>query len=288
MTFDPFGDFDSRGYLRNTKGLKDPEAVKLFEHTAFRLNIADALAALQGVAGPLRYGDVLDTHKRLFGGVYPWAGQDREAVASQIAVGKAGRYDLFAHPWDARRAVEHALGMAANPAGMRAKPGEVLGLLCHGHPMLEGNGRTLMTVHAELCRRVGIHIAWESVAKPDYLAALTRELERPGRALDAFLAPHVHRPAASVAQDVKQLRSLPGLGPSAKGTPRMAGTILDAIRPPEPAAPPPWAPPPVSLTGRIRAFEERMDAEKRSTPKAGETPAPEPDDTPRPKQGPKP
>lgn len=73
MTFDPFRDFESRGYLRNTKGLKDPKAVKLLEHTAFRMNVADALAALQGAARPLRYQDVLDTHKRLFGDIYPWA-----------------------------------------------------------------------------------------------------------------------------------------------------------------------------------------------------------------------
>ncbi len=217
MTFDPFGDFDTRGYLRNTKGLKDPEAVRLFEHTVFRLNIGDALAALRATARPLGYQDVMDTHKRLFGAVYPWAGQDREALASQVAVGKGGRYDLFAHPRDARRAVEHALGMAADLVQMRAKPGEILGLLCHGHPLLDGNGRTLMTVHAELCRCAGLRIAWQDVAKADYLAALTRELERPGRVLDAFLAPHVHRPAASVTQDAERLRTLPGFGPASAG-----------------------------------------------------------------------
>lgn len=47
MTFDPFGDFDTRGYLRNTKGLKDREAVRLFEHTAFRLSVEKALAAVR-------------------------------------------------------------------------------------------------------------------------------------------------------------------------------------------------------------------------------------------------
>ena len=213
MTFDPFEDFDTRGYLRNTKGLKDPEAVKLFEHAVFRLNVEDALAALQTTAHPLGYQDVTDTHKRLFGDVYPWAGQDREALAPLLAVGKGGRYDLFAHPRDARRAVEHALRMASDPVQMRARPGEILGLLCHGHPLLDGNGRTLMTVHAELCRRAGIRIAWEDMAKADYLTALTRELEQPGRGLDAFLAPHVRRPAADVAQDAERLRTLPGLGP---------------------------------------------------------------------------
>ena len=294
MTFDPFGDFDTRGYLRNTKGLKDPEAVKLFEHTAFRLNVNEALAALRATGRPLGYQDVLDTHKRLFGDVYPWAGQDREATASQIAVGKAGRYDLFAHPRDARRAVEHGLGMAADLAQMRAKPGEVMGLLCHGHPLLDGNGRTLMTVHAELCRRASIRIAWEGVAKADYLQALTRELERPGGVLDAFLAPHVRRPAASVAQDAERLRSLPGLGPAmgavapSKDKPLITAKILDAMRPPAPAAPMPWDPPPVLMAERIRAFEERLKAEQRPAPKAEERPRPEPDGTPRPRSGPKP
>lgn len=290
MTFDPFGDFESRGYLRNTKGLKDPEAVRLFEHIAFRLNVADALAALQA-ACPLRYRDVLDTHKRLFSEVYPWAGQDREATASRIAVGRAGRYDLFAHPQDARRAVEHALDMAADPVRMGAKPGEVMGLLCHGHPFLEGNGRTLMTVHAELCRRAGFRVAWEGVAKPDYLAALTRELEQPGKALDTLLAPHLQRPAASVAQEAERLRLLPGLGPPAGPSappgakPPATGVIPDAMRAPEPATPPPVQ---ASLIDRLQAFEDRMDAERKRAPKADDTPGPQPDGTPRPTQGPKP
>lgn len=288
MTFDPFGDFESRGYLRNTKGLKDPEAVRLFEHTAFRLNVAGALAALR-TGRPLRYQDVLDTQRRLFGDVYPWAGQDREATAPRLAVGKAGRYDLFAHPHDIRRAVEHALGIAADPARMRAKPGETMGLLCHGHPFLETNGRTLMTVHAELCRRAGIRVAWENVAKPDYLAALTRELEQPGKALDAFLAPHLQRPAAGVEQDAERLRGLPGLGPPVsppappRAEPSALGTILNAAREPEPA-PPAVA----SLIDRLRAFEDRKDAERKPVPKTEETPGPKPDGAPRPGSGPKP
>ena len=35
MTFDPFGDFDERGYLRNKAGLHDQNAIKEFEHRAF-------------------------------------------------------------------------------------------------------------------------------------------------------------------------------------------------------------------------------------------------------------
>jgi len=319
VTFDPFGDFETCGYLRNLAGEKDPERVKRLEHDAFRSRVGEALAALHK-GKPLGYQDVLDTHKRLFGDMYPWAGQDRAATAPQLAVGKAGRYDLFAHPQDARRAVEYALDMAADPSQMRAKPGEVMGLLCYGHPVLDGNGRTLMTVHAELCRRAGIRIAWKDVAKADYLAVLTRELERPGKALDTFLAPHIQRPAASVAQDAERLRTLPGLGPAAsdpdlpKAEPLVAGPGLDARpvpkppepqpgeaprrgltgllrsvqRPPDPAKQRPWEPEPVRMAERVRTFEDQAAKAKDAAAKPPE-PAPDADtDPPKPRSGPKP
>lgn len=319
MTFDPFGDFETRGYLRNVAGEKDPERVKRLEHDAFRSRVGEALAALR-TGKPLGYQDVLDTHKRLFGDMYPWAGQDRAVTAPQLAVGKAGRYDLFAHPQDARRAAEHALDMAADPSKMRAKPGEVMGLLAYGHPVLDGNGRTLMTVHAELCRRAGIRIAWKDVAKADYLAVLTRELERPGKALDTFLAPHIQRPAASVAQDAERLRTLPGLGPLAsdpnpsKAEPLGARPALDArsvskLPEPQPGEAPrrgltgllqnvqrpsdlarklPWEPEPVRMADRVRAFEDQAAKTKEAAAKPPE-PAAEPDaDAPKPRPGPRP
>ena len=37
--FDPFGDYDSRGYLRNTAGEKDLEIIKIAEHELFRAQL---------------------------------------------------------------------------------------------------------------------------------------------------------------------------------------------------------------------------------------------------------
>jgi cell filamentation protein len=108
-------------------------------------NVLAALEALQNVQR-VSYQDVLDVHRTLFGSVYPWAGQDRLAPAPDIAVGKAGHFDLFAHPRDIKRAVENGLDLAPNPVAMRDRPGEVFRLLAYGHPVLEGNGRMLMTV----------------------------------------------------------------------------------------------------------------------------------------------
>ena len=73
MTFDVFGDFGSRGYLRNTAGLKDPRAVKEFEHRAYVRNVATAVEHLKNIKH-ITYQDILDTHKILFQEVYPVGG----------------------------------------------------------------------------------------------------------------------------------------------------------------------------------------------------------------------
>lgn len=39
MIFDPFGDFDTAGYLQNSLQLKEPEEVKRAEHFAFEASI---------------------------------------------------------------------------------------------------------------------------------------------------------------------------------------------------------------------------------------------------------
>ncbi len=76
MPFDPFGDFDTRGYLRNHFGLKDIATVKKLEYLSFRDSLPDAFANL-AAREELTYTDILDTHRILFEAVFPWAGQDR-------------------------------------------------------------------------------------------------------------------------------------------------------------------------------------------------------------------
>jgi cell filamentation protein len=87
VTFDPFGDFETRGYLRNFVGEKDSEIVRRLEHTSFTTGIDTALDRLATMKR-ICYQDVLDTHKILFEAVYPWAGQDR--LRQRCAVCRAG------------------------------------------------------------------------------------------------------------------------------------------------------------------------------------------------------
>jgi cell filamentation protein len=194
VTFDPFGDYETAGYLRNFEKVKDLDIVRRLEHASFATGIDEAFRQL-AAAERLAYDHVLQTHKILFDAVYPWAGQDRLQTAPKLAVRKGSV--IFAYPQDVRRAIEFALLKGQDKTTMTAKPGEVMGYLAFGHPFLDGNGRTIMTVHSVLAQRAGFSIDWSSTEKQPYLDALTRELESPGKGyLDNYLKPFMRGPIA--------------------------------------------------------------------------------------------
>jgi cell filamentation protein len=207
--FDPFGDYQTAGYLRNVEGLKDLEQVKVQEHLFFEMRMEAALEFLRS-RKPILYEDFLRVHGILFGEFYPWAGTDRETLQVGRLVGKGERVQ-FEVSHLARRAVEWGLELGNDPAVMRARPGEVMGAFAWGHPFLDGNGRTMLLVHAELCYRASFAIDWAASDKDRYLEALTQELATPqGRHLDIYLRPLV-REQRSRTNWVEHLKSAPGL-----------------------------------------------------------------------------
>lgn len=222
MTFDPFDDFETRGYLRNIARAKDPRIIRHLEHSSFTTGLDAAFANL-AARKQLSYQDVLATHKTLFEAVYPWAGEDRLANAPGIAVSKGSV--LFARPDHIRRAIDYALEKGQDKAFMLAKPGEIMGHLAYGHPFLDGNGRTIMVVHSMLAQRAGFSVNWAATDKTDYLNALTEEIEHPKTgALNTYLKPFI---AAAVANSglAAAIVAAPGLdGQSANA---VAGQIGD-------------------------------------------------------------
>ena len=192
MTFDPFGDFATEGYLRNFEKEKDLAIVKRAENASFMTGLDEAFTHLAG-SRSLTYGDVLRTHGILFGAVYPWAGQDRTQTAPKLTI-KKGEV-IFANAPEIRAAVEFALRKGQDEDYMKVRPGEIMGYLAYGHPFLDGNGRTIMTVHSVLAQRAGFSIDWSATKKDAYLDALTREIENPSKGhLDAFLKPFMRDP----------------------------------------------------------------------------------------------
>ena len=222
MTFDPFGDFETRGYLRNVARTKDMKIVRQLEHSSFTTGLDAAFARLAD-RKQLSYEDVLGTHKVLFEAVYPWAGQDRMVNAPGIGVSKGPV--LFARPDLIRRTIDYAMEKGQDKAFMLAKPGEIMGHLAYGHPFLDGNGRTIMIVHSVLAQRAGFGINWAATDKTDYLNALSVEIENPkAGALNRYLKSFITAPIAN--RDLAAaIVAAPGLDGQSANT--VAGRISD-------------------------------------------------------------
>jgi len=227
VTFDPFGDFETQGYLRNLAKEKDPDIVRRLEHTSFTTGIDAALEGLAEIEH-LSYQDVLETHKILFEAVYPWAGQDRLKTAPELAISKGPI--LFARPQDIQRAVEFALTHGQEKKFMAAKAGEIMGYLAYAHPFLDGNGRTIMVVHTILAQRAGISIDWAATGKAAYLSALTQELDDPGKGhLDAYLKPFI-REAITDDRLAEEIVQAPGLDGNDEGNEVLGKTSDPALK----------------------------------------------------------
>jgi cell filamentation protein len=208
VTFDPFDDFETQGYLRNVAKEKDLAIVKRLEHASFATGIDEAFAML-AKRRQIQYEDILETHKTLFGAVYPWAGQDRTQIAPHLTI-KRGNV-LFANPADIRRIVEYALRLGQDKKTMIARPGSVIGHFAFGHPFLDGNGRTILTIHSIMAQRAGISIDWSATDQSSYLDALTEEIENPrAGVLDNYLKPFIGE-AVAYDQLAVQVTGAPGL-----------------------------------------------------------------------------
>jgi cell filamentation protein len=183
--FDPFGDYQIRGYLRNTQAEMDRSIMRKWEHAVYVSNIVSVVGCVRK-NNPITYKTLLNTHRQIFGTVYPWAGSDRSNF--NIAICKGGYQTLFAHPLSIQRAAEYAISRASVPSDLGKNPGEIFGFFAHAHPFLDGNGRTILTVYSELCRRAGFLIDWPEIPKSDFLVALTKELLNPSAGhLDSIL-----------------------------------------------------------------------------------------------------
>lgn len=209
--FDPFGDYADAGYLQNFFAEKDLEIVKVAEHEIFRAQLPRALDFL-AQRDRIEYADFLEVHRILFSDLYPWAGQDRAQVLPDRAITKgSSRTVFFCHPEQCQLAVQEGLALAQDRKKMTTQPGFVMGMFAFGHPFLDGNGRTMLLVHSELCFRAGMSIDWMRTNKESYLEALTAEIEDPHSGhLDAYLRPFI---AAKIPRDLwlQSVSTLSGL-----------------------------------------------------------------------------
>ncbi|MBS1815257.1 MAG: hypothetical protein JSS87_10315 [Acidobacteria bacterium] len=90
---------------------------------------------------------------------------------------------------------------------MRQHPGEIFGYFAHAHPFLEGNGRTILTLFSEQCRRAGFYVRWDLIEKNEFLHLLTEELQKPGSALDALVLRYAHQGKPFITEIAEQMHA---------------------------------------------------------------------------------
>ena len=150
--------------LRNVAELTDPAAVAIFE----RIVSADAEAKLHQDTARVCSFDLAhldDIHERLFGEVYPFAGQHRYVDTQKP--GQTGEPFLH-HAWirTYTEAVIAQLRDEGNLADLR-DPGQwadraayYQAALLHAHPYREGNGRTIRIWLEDLAVEAGHQLDW--------------------------------------------------------------------------------------------------------------------------------
>lgn len=150
--------------LRNVAELTDPAAVAIFE----RIVSADAEAKLHQDSARVRSFDLAhldDIHERLFGEVYPFAGQHRYVDTQKP--GQTGEPFLH-HAWIrtyteaviAQLRDEGNLADLHDPGQWADRAAYYQAALLHAHPYREGNGRTIRIWLEDLAAEAGHQLDW--------------------------------------------------------------------------------------------------------------------------------
>jgi cell filamentation protein len=164
MIWDPFGDMDTRGILRNKKGIKNKAKLDTVEYLLIHTNIDKALNVLTREK-QIDLRSWRRTHAILFADIYPWAGTIRTQQVER-------RY-RFNVPENVERESNAVFAKTRTKGFLIEHLGEVYGELAFNHPFYDGNGRSLNVVFSEMARREGFGIAWDKFDKQSYLAHLT-------------------------------------------------------------------------------------------------------------------
>jgi cell filamentation protein len=212
VTFDPFGDCEKRGYLRNLARTKDPKIVRQTEHASFTTGLDAAFTSLASQKRPSYetcWGRIRSCLTRFT------RGRDKRPLDHRAAScreqGKRPGENLIRLPagHTARDRPWAGARTGQDVDGCEARRGH--GNFAHGHPFLDSNSRTIMVLHCVLAQRAGFSIDWVATNKSDYLTALTKELEDPHkRHLDGYLKPFI-KSAISPDAFAAKIPAAPGL-----------------------------------------------------------------------------
>ena len=159
---DPHFDYE-HNILRNVPGFTDQEKLDRFE----RKRTARAILNLQSdpARGAFDAAHLRQIHARIFGSIYPWAGEFRQVNISRAASYPFAVVQFMEKNLDSTlvnlAAENHLKDLDADAFARRAA--YYLGELNSIHPFREGNGRTQREFIRQLGSEAGHSINWSRV-----------------------------------------------------------------------------------------------------------------------------
>jgi cell filamentation protein len=156
--------------LRNLKGIQDAEELAVFEAASVAIRLVRLLE--ESLAGPFGLQRLLTTHRRIFDGVYPWAGELRQNTGMIKKQRTADRGVVYADSAFIQPAIERLFqslqkenflsGLPPQQFALRAAYfyGEIDAI----HPFREGNSRTLRQFFTDLALAAGYKIDWTAIS----------------------------------------------------------------------------------------------------------------------------
>jgi len=158
MSEDPYV-YPGTNVLRNRFGIADPEELARRENDAVTARLLEL--RVRPLPGGYDIAHLRAFHRRIFGDVYPWAGELRT-----VPIAKA---DLFALPEHIETYLGRVLRQLSGENYLRGLARErIIDRLAYYlaeinavHPFREGNGRTQRAFISQLANQAGYRIAWE-------------------------------------------------------------------------------------------------------------------------------
>jgi cell filamentation protein len=156
--------------LRNLAEIRDPDELSIFETDAVAVNIIELRR--NGITGPFDARRLQETHRRIFGNVYSWAGEFRKGIGMMtkersglvVTYGPSENVPAAFTVTLAALAAEKAL-VGLDAAAFALRLAFYYSELDAIHAFREGNSRTLRAFTSDLAQAAGHRLEWFRAAQ---------------------------------------------------------------------------------------------------------------------------
>jgi fido (protein-threonine AMPylation protein) len=157
--------------LINQVGLRDRALLDTYEAQIVALNLAEL--SQKPITGPFDATRLKETHRRIFEGVYSWAGNFRTNTGVMSKRRPQGYVVTYGDSQYVGRELEKVFKALAAENYLRGQPLDIVvargahyyGEIDARHPFREGNSRTVRQFSTDLLRQAGVALEWSRISE---------------------------------------------------------------------------------------------------------------------------